>query len=244
MSPKRISRRERNKQKQGENQQPQQNFHIEIPKFQSLTPTQEESYQEWTEGQHIALIGSAGTGKTYIALWMALYDVLVKNYQEKIIVIRSAVPTRNMGFMPGIGKEKMSYFENPYIPAVNKIAGRGDAYGILSQKKILEFESTSYLRGITFNDSIIIVDECQSMNFVELDTIMTRLGNNSRIIFCGDGKQDDLTNERTKEKSGLSDFISILENIDSFSIMDFTIDDIVRSGIVKEYLIAKERQGL
>jgi phosphate starvation-inducible protein PhoH and related proteins len=239
MSPKRVSRKERRQQ----NQERDHFLNLEVSKFEPLTKTQEEAYQEWEAGFHLALLGSAGTGKTFCSLWFALYDMIMRNKYEKIMILRSAVPTRDMGFMPGTGKEKMSYYESPYVPIVNDICGRGDAWQILKQKDMIAFESTSYLRGVTFENTAVIVDECQSQTFVELDTIITRIGNGSRLIFSGDMKQDDLTNERKKEKSGLDTFVRIIENIKSFQIIDFSVEDIVRSGLVKEYLIEKEKLG-
>jgi predicted ribonuclease YlaK len=173
---------------------------------------------------------------------LALNDVLQKGEYEKVVIIRSAVQTREQGFMPGSKAQKEEVFEGPYLDIINDLFGRGDAYKVLKTKGMLEFMSSSFVRGLTFDNSIIIVDECQSMTYHELDTIITRVGESSKIIFCGDTKQDDLQQSRNRaDISGLHDFVRVLNNIPSFNVVNFTVNDIVRSGLVKEYILAKEQ---
>lgn len=211
------------------------------PKYVTpLTETQAEAFDAFEDGQNMILKGSAGTGKTFLGLYFALKDIAEDDAYRKIVIVRSAVQTRDQGFLKGDANEKHAQFEGPYAPLVNNIMGRGDAYDILKKRGELEFESTSFLRGLTYDNSIILVDEAQSCNMHELDTIMTRLGKNSKIIFCGDTKQDDLIKNK-HDVSGFASFIRILEHIESVDIIEFTADDIVRSGIVREYILAREK---
>lgn len=206
-----------------------------------LTPTQSDLFDSYKEGYNIAAIGTAGTGKTMCAMYLALNDVLQKGGYDNVIVIRSAVQTREQGFMPGSMTQKQAVFEAPYTDIVNDLFGRGDAYQILKSKGTIKFMTSSFVRGLTFDNAIIIVDECQSMTYHELDTIITRVGESSKIIFCGDTKQDDLQQSRNRaDVSGLYDFLKVLKRIPSFDVVQFGVDDIVRSGLVKEYIMAKE----
>jgi phosphate starvation-inducible protein PhoH len=152
-------------------------------------------------------------------------------------VVRSAVPTRDIGFLPGSLKEKIEAYEEPYKIIVSEIFGRGDAYGILKNKGQIEFVTTSYLRGITLDDCIVIVDEFQNCTFQELDTIITRIGENGKIIFSGDYRQSDL--DKSRERAGMIKFLDILERMYEFEFVEFEAEDIVRSGLVKSYIIAK-----
>lgn len=214
-----------------------------MKKIQPITSTQETLFDSYKQGYNIAAIGTAGTGKTMCALYLALSDVVDSNRYEKIIIVRSAVQTREQGFMPGSLREKIAYYETPYIDIVNDLFGRSDAYATLKQKGCIEFMSSSFVRGLTFDNSIIVVDECQSMTYHELDSIITRVGESSKIIFCGDMKQDDLKQSKNRaDISGLKDFIRVINKIDSFEVIEFGVSDIVRSGLVKEYIIAKERE--
>ena len=218
------------------------NQRFQMRKIAPLTPTQSDMFDAYRDGYNIAAIGTAGTGKTMCAMYLALSDVLQKGGYEQVIVIRSAVQTREQGFMPGSMTQKQAVFEAPYTDIVNDLFGRGDAYQILKSKSMVKFMTSSFVRGLTFDNSIIIVDECQSMTYHELDTIITRVGESSKIIFCGDTKQDDLAISRNKaDVSGLGEFLQVLRNIKSFETVQFTPEDIVRSGLVKEYILAKER---
>ena len=207
-----------------------------------ITDTQADLFDDYKQGYNICAVGTAGTGKTMCAMYLALSDVLQRGEYEKVVIIRSAVQTREQGFMPGSKAQKEEVFEGPYNDITNDLFGRGDAYKILKTKGMLEFMTSSFVRGLTFDNSIIIVDECQSMTYHELDTIITRVGESSKIIFCGDTKQDDLQQSRNRaDISGLYDFVRVLNNIPSFDVVNFTVNDIVRSGLVKEYILAKEQ---
>ena len=187
--------------------------------------------------RNLVLHGVAGTGKTFISCYLA-FDDMTKGVYKQLIIIRSAVPTRDIGFLPGSEKEKASVYEEPYKDIAVELFQRGDSYEILKTKGLLHFMTTSYLRGITLKDAVIIVDECQNMSFHELDSIVTRVGTNCRVIFCGDFRQADLA------KNGLQDFIRVLKAMDQFDLIDFEIKDIVRSDFVREYIMAKTDLGL
>lgn len=201
-----------------------------------LNKKQELVFNKFDDHQNLILHGYAGTGKTYIALFLALEAISEGDY-KKLIIVRSAVPSRDMGFMPGSKEEKSSLFEEPYENIVNNLYQRGDAYSILKRNEIVDFKTTSYMRGVTYDDSIIIVDEIQNLRFEELDTIMTRPGENTMVIFCGDYRQTDLT--KADEKKGLNKFLDIIKKMGEFSFINFEKEDIVRSDLVKKYIIAK-----
>ena len=161
---------------------------------------------------------------------------------EKVVIVRSVVPTRDMGFLPGNQKEKARVYEAPYYSICSELFNRGDAYDIIKNKGYVEFISTSYVRGTTLSDCIVIVDECQNLNFHELDSIITRAGENCRIIFCGDFRQSDLIRE--SEKKGINSFINVVNNMRSFDLIEFNESDIVRSDLVKEYILSKLKHGI
>jgi len=236
---KRVSRKTLN----ASGDQPQLNERFQLKKVIPLTTNQAKCFNAYYAGKHLNLHGYAGTGKTYISFYLALKDVLTNDSPyDKVIIIRSVVQSRDMGFLPGSTKEKTKVFEEPYKQIADDLFGRGDGYDILKMKKLVEFTTTSFLRGLTFNDAIILVDETQNMNFQEIDTIMTRVGNNSRIIFCGDYRQTDLT--KPTDFSGINDFIKIARKINTFEHIEFDKADIVRSGLVKDYIIQKTELGL
>ncbi len=209
-----------------------------------LTDNQRKFFDAYEEGKHLVAYGCAGTGKTFIALYNALADVLneVTPY-EKVYVVRSLVATREIGFLPGDHEDKSSLYQIPYKNMVKYMFEMPTdtdfemLYGNLKAQETVSFWSTSFIRGTTFDNAILIIDEFQNLNFHELDSIITRVGENSKIIFCGDATQTDLT--KTNEKNGIVDFMSILRKMPSFELVEFGVDDIVRSGIVKEYLLAK-----
>lgn len=184
--------------------------------------------------KNLVLVGYAGTGKTYLATYLGLNSIDSRKY-DKLIYLRSAVPTRNIGFLPGTDKEKVEVYEGPYSDIVAEIMGRGDAYDILKKKGIIEFKSTSFVRGINLQNAFIVVDECQNMTYHELDSIITRLKDNCRIAFCGDIRQADLY------KNGLEDFYNVLQKMGEFDFIEFQKEDIVRSPLVKNYILTKER---
>jgi len=214
-----------------------------------LTDTQRIMFEEYGKGQNIFAYGAAGTGKTFLALFLALRDVLDENTPyEKVYVVRSLVATREIGFLPGTHEDKASLYQIPYKNMVKYMFQMpSDAdfemlYGNLKSQETIKFWSTSFLRGTTLDNSIIIVDEFSNLNFHELDSIITRVGENSRICFCGDAEQSDLI--KTNERNGIVDFMNILRKMPSFDIIEFGIDDVIRSGLVKEYLTAKHELGV
>lgn len=240
----RISRKERRrKERESDHMVSILNTKFGMRQIKPLTPTQSDLFNSYKQGYNIAAIGTAGTGKTMCATYLALQDVLEKGEYERIVIIRSAVQTREQGFVPGTLQQKEAIFEAPYVDIVNDLFGRGDAYQILKQKGMIHFTTSSNIRGLTFDNSVILVDECQSMNYHELDTIITRVGESSKIVFCGDTAQDDLKQTKNRvDVSGLAPFLRVLSAVKSFQTVKFGIDDIVRSGLVKEYIIAKERE--
>jgi len=239
----RLSRREKQRQDREQDHMVSiLNTKFGMRAIKPLTPTQSDLFDSYKQGYNIAAIGTAGTGKTMCAMYLALNDVLKEGGYEHIIVIRSAVQTREQGFMPGTKEQKEALYSVPYSDIVNDLFGRGDAYRILEQKGMIKFMTSSFVRGLTFDNAIIIVDECQSMTYHELDTIITRVGESSKIVFCGDTRQDDLATSRNRaDVSGLREFLRVISKIKSFETIQFTPEDIVRSGLVKEYILAKER---
>lgn len=205
-----------------------------------LTKNQKLTFDAFDEGSHLMLHGTAGTGKTYLSLYLTLNELLNrKNQQEKIYIVRSLVPTRDMGYLPGDLKEKAKVYEAPYQAICNELFGRGDAYDILKQKNIIEFVSTSFLRGITLNNCYVLVDEFSNCSFHELDSVITRIGRNCRVIFSGDFRQSDLTREQ--ERSGIRKFMQIIQNLSGICYVEFQKEDIVRSKFVSDYIVAKEQ---
>jgi predicted ribonuclease YlaK len=214
-----------------------------------LTENQEKLFTSYDEGKNLVAYGSSGTGKTFIVLYNALKDVLDQHTPyEKIYIIRSLVQTREIGFLPGGHEDKAELFEIPYKNMVKymfQLPSEEDfemLYGNLKTQGTISFWSTSFLRGSTFDNCILIVDEFQNANFHELSSIITRVGENCKIMFCGDASQSDLV--KTSERNGIIDFMSILRIMPSFDITEFGIDDVVRSSLVKEFLIAKHTLGL
>lgn len=204
-----------------------------------LTENQKKFFQAYKEGNlNIALHGVAGTGKTFIALYKALEEVLDKSTQfDRIVVVRSAVQSRDIGHLPGDAAEKLAIFQQPYQQICHSLFERKDAWDLLEEAGTIEFISTSFIRGTTFDDAIIIVDEMQNMNFEEIDTVMTRVGNRSKIIWCGDYRQTDL--RKNNDKSGILQFFDIAKYMTAFTRIEFEAEDIVRSDLVKQYILAK-----
>ena len=214
----------------------------ELKKFEPLTENQSKFFEGYKRGDYFTMLcGSAGTGKSFIACYKAMEEVLDKTSSfHRVVIVRSAVQSRDLGFTPGSVEEKMSLYEQPYVQIYHTLFGRRDAYDALKECGRIEFISTSFIRGMSFDDAIIIVDECQNMTFEELSTIMTRVGYRSKIIFCGDYKQTDLY-RNNKDKSGMKKFHEIAKMMSSFTNIEFTTDDIVRSSLVKDFLIAVEK---
>jgi predicted ribonuclease YlaK len=207
-----------------------------------ITPNQVKTFEAFQRNKHLMLHGCAGTGKTFIMIYLAMKAVLSRRVeQSKVVIVRSMLPTRDIGFLPGSQEEKMSVYTEPYYSLFDELfPDVENPYELAKYQDILEFMPTSYIRGITLRDSLIIVDECQNLNFHELDTIITRVGENSRVAFCGDFMQTDLVKQ--SEQQGIIQFMDIIKNMDSFDMIDFSEEDIVRSGLVKEYIIAKNRK--
>ena len=214
-----------------------------------LTTNQEIVFDAYKEGKNVLLHGAAGTGKTFIALYLALQEVLDESTPyDKIVIVRSLVPTREIGFLPGDHEDKSNLYQIPYQNMVKYMFKMPDdpafemLYDNLKAQETISFWSTSFLRGTTLDNAIVIVDECQNLNFHELDSIMTRVGNDSKIIFAGDIAQTDLV--KTNEKNGILDFMKILEVMDEFANIEFDVNDIVRSGLIRNYIITKLQLGL
>lgn len=225
------------KQKSARQAAPQASIFCNMADLEPLTEMQSRVIQAYEKNKNLMICGYPGTGKSYIACALALAS-LAENKCYNVRVIRSVVPSRDMGFLPGTEQEKMEVYERPYISIVNSILGRGDAYDVLKQRRMISFESSSFLRGVTYDNSILIVDEFQNMSEGELNTIITRVGENTRIILCGDIAQSDLN----ASESGFREIKSIIDSMPHhFSVMEMGIDDIVRSGLVKDYIIAKEK---
>ncbi len=218
-------------------------------KIKPITDNQKIAVKAYKDGKNLFQYGAAGTGKTFLSLYLALQDVLdMKTPYHRVCIVRSLIPTRDIGFLPGDHDDKSALYQVIYQNMVqfmfkmpNELAF-SMLYQNLQQQETLHFLSTSFLRGITFDNSIIIVDECQNLNFHELDTIITRVGQDSKIMFCGDIDQTDLV--KTSEKNGILEFTRILEKMESFELIEYNIGDIVRSGFVREYLINKIKLGL
>ena len=217
--------------------------------IEPITENQKKLFESYSQDKHLVAYGTAGTGKTFISLYNALADILDESTPyEKIYLVRSLVSTREIGFLPGDHEDKADIYQIPYKNMVKYMFQMpSDAdfemlYGNLKAQDSIKFWSTSFIRGTTLDNAIIIVDEFQNLNFHELDSIITRVGENSRIIFCGDASQTDLV--KTNDRNGIHDFLNILRKMPSFDIIEFGIDDIVRSGLVKEYIIAKLDIGL
>jgi phosphate starvation-inducible protein PhoH len=215
---------------------------LELIQVNPKTENQKKAFLAYKQNKNLLLYGTAGTGKSYISLYMALKSVLNKeNEFNKIVIVRSATSSKDLGHLPGSIKEKTRIYELPYISICAELFNRADAYDILTKQNIIEFTSTSYLRGTTFKNSIIIYDEFQNGNPAENDTVVTRIGDNCRVIACGDTRQTDLN--KPHEVSGGSSTIKIMSNMKSFESVQFNVDDIVRSGIVREWILSKEKLG-
>jgi phosphate starvation-inducible protein PhoH len=214
----------------------------DLKTFDPLTENQKKFFDAYKRGDYfVALHGVAGTGKTFCAMYKALEEVLDKsNPFKKIILVRSAVQSREVGHLPGDVTEKMEIYQQPYRQICETLFGRKDAYQRLEEQGYVEFISTSFIRGMSFDDAIIIVDEMQNLTFEEIDTVMTRVGYRSKIIWCGDYRQTDL-NKKKNDMSGILKFFDIALHMEAFTKIEFTPDDIVRSSLVKDYILAKLR---
>ena len=216
--------------------------HDEVYQYEPLTENQKKAFDAWADGDHLALIGTAGTGKTFLAMYLALELITDKVPQEKIVIFRSVVPTRDMGYLPGSVEEKKEVFETPYKNIVAELVGGDQPYKRITHTHQLEFMTTSYIRGLTIDNAVIIVDEMQNLNFHELDSVMTRVGENCRVIFCGDYHQSDFN--EGGEREGILKFMRIVESLRDFTSITFGWDDIVRSDFLRDDIMTKEMLGI
>ena len=217
--------------------------------IEPLTPAQDKVFADWANDKNLYLYGAAGTGKTFVALYLALRAVFDDHTPyDKIYIVRSLVATREIGFLPGDHEDKSFLYQIPYKQMVQYMFEMPDddsfenLYNNLKVQDTISFWSTSVIRGTTLYRSIVIVDECQNLNFHELDSIMTRVGEDTKIMFCGDALQSDLV--KTNERNGVYNFLGIIRNMEEFGVTEFGIPDIVRSGLIRSYLIAKINAGL
>ncbi|MAG49626.1 hypothetical protein CMO86_08245 [Candidatus Woesearchaeota archaeon] len=211
----------------------------ELEHHEPITDTQEEAFKQWKAGHNLVLSGCAGTGKTFIAMYLALKEVMNRpDLYRQLIIIRSIVPTREIGFLPGGEDEKKQAYTIPYRSICYDLFGYNEAWPKLVTQKKVKFESTSFIRGSTFDNAIVIVDEMQNCNFHELDSIITRVGEDCRIIFSGDYYQTDFKHE--DEKSGIIKFLGIIEQLRFFRMIEFGWEDIIRSDLVRDYIMTKE----
>ena len=222
---------------------------IDLVKIEPVTDNQKLVFESYNKGKHQFLYGCAGTGKTFITLYLAMKEVLRSDTPyDRVVMVRSLIPTREIGFLPGDEEDKAALYQVPYSNMVQFMFKQPNEqafsmlYDRLKTQGSFYFLSTSFLRGLTFDNSIIIVDECQNLNFHELDTIVTRVGQDSKIMFCGDFMQTDLS--KVNERNGLHHFLRILEEMEEFNCLEFNIGDIVRSGFVRNYLIQKTKLGM
>lgn len=215
----------------------------DIKPVQALTQNQKNMFIQYYQGDQILAFGSAGTGKTFLACYLAANDVVdATKSQVRIIIVRSAVQAREMGHMPGTEEEKSAYFERPYQDIFGDLMGRSSTYKDMKAAGVIEFTTTSFIRGVTWDDAIIIADEVQNFNADEINTLMTRVGRNSRVILCGDTKQNDLK-KKANDTSGMGQLLRVIPHMNCFSSIQFTRDDIVRSGFVRQWIEALELHG-
>ena len=221
----------------------------DLVKIEPVTDNQKVVFDSYKKGQNQFIYGCAGTGKTFVTLYLAMQEVLRNDTPyDRVVMVRSLIPTREIGFLPGDEEDKAALYQVPYSNMVQFMFKQPNEqaftmlYDRIKSQGSFYFLSTSFLRGLTFDNSIIIVDECQNLNFHELDTIVTRVGQDSKIMFCGDFMQTDLS--KVNERNGLFDFLRILEEMEEFNCVEFNIGDIVRSGFVRNYLIQKTKLGI
>lgn len=243
---KKLTRKEKRLLKQNKNNGivNQEKLNFQLKQIEPLTKNQKNCFDSYFSGKNLMLSGSAGTGKSFLSVYLSLHQVLTEQNSpyKKVVIVRSVVATRDMGYLPGTNKEKAKVYEAPYYAICSELFNRGDAYDYLKQKNLVEFISTSFIRGTTLNDCIVVVDEMQNLNLHELDSVITRVGRNCKIIFSGDFRQSDFSKE--SDKKGILQFMRIIERMKVFDIIEFDENDIVRSGLVKSYIIEKDRLGI
>ena len=208
-----------------------------------MTENQNVAFEAWKGGNHLALVGTAGTGKTFLGIYLALELVMDRSTKfDKLVIVRSIVPTREVGYLPGTLEEKLEAYTGPYRQICAHLFEDDKAFDKLKEKDYISFESTSYIRGVTYDNAIILVDEMQNLNFHELDSIITRVGIDTRIIFSGDYLQSDFV--KMSEKQGINVFLEILEQLKQFDVVHFDWKDIVRSDFVRDYIMTKDFLGI
>lgn len=211
----------------------------DLTQIQPLTDNQREAFESYESNYSLVLAGAAGTGKTFMALSLALEDVLDKNTTyDRVVIVRSIVPTRDIGFLPGNEEEKKDAYTGPYKAACAELFNDNEAYMKLNSSGSIQFLSTSFIRGITLSNSIIIIDEMQNLTFHELDSVITRVGQNCKFIMSGDYYQSDF--KKDDDKQGIIKFLSIIEQLKNFRVIEFGWEDIVRSDFVRDYIMTKE----
>ena len=222
--------------------------HNNLLEIEAIGPAQTKAFAAYKEDKNLFLTGSAGTGKTFILLYLAFQDVFNdESPYDKVIVIRSLLPSRDAGFHSGSLEEKAMYYQAPYRMLVKflfEMQSKDEfaaLWDLLIDQESVEFQTTSFLRGQTFDNAIILCDEAQNLNFAELDTVMCRVGQNSKIMFSGDEAQTAFINNDDKE--GMYNFQGILGEMEECEVIKFGIGDILRSGLCRSYLIAKEQFG-
>jgi len=214
--------------------------HHDLKVINALTPTQEDMFHAFYNGNHVCAQGTAGTGKTFLAMFLAFQEILDKRCKaDHIIIVRSNVSTREMGHLPGTPEEKMDVFENPYRDICQELFGRAGTYDNMKRAGLIQFMSTSFVRGLTWHNAIVIVEEGQNLNFHEINSVMTRIGQNTRVMFTGDVPQADLAHSG-RDQSGMRHFLEVIRDINNFVNIQFTRHDIVRGDFVKAWIIASE----
>jgi len=235
------------KKRQIENQRQQELAHLknnfDIVNIQPITETQGEVWEAFYTNKNLLLHGYAGTGKSFVSLYLSLRELLEDDVYDKIIIVRSVVPTRDIGYLPGSINEKIKVYEDPYRHIFTELFGRAEAYDTFKTNNAVEFISTSFIRGHTFNDCIIIVDEMQNMDWGELSSIITRVGENCKIVFCGDVMQSDFRFRERINKDDIIDFMNVIKNMSEFKMIEFGVRDIVRSSLVKSFIIESTKLG-
>jgi len=218
------------------------NVSLQLTKIKPLTENQAKAFDAFNQKSNLLLHGLAGTGKTFMSMYLGLENVMKRlSSYSQVVIVRSVVPTRDIGFLPGDEYNKIKIYEAPYRGICSELFGRDDAYDVLKHHNIIDFITTSFIRGITINNAVVVVDECNNMNFHELDSIITRIGSNCQLVFCGDFRQADLPKQ--SERDGLKHFMKILEEMSCFEHIEFREDDILRSDLVKQYIIMKDKLG-
>ena len=211
--------------------------------FEPQTTNQRIAYDAWDDDDNLVLTGSAGTGKTFVAMYLAIEAVLTKETPyDRVVIVRSVVPTRDMGFLPGTIEEKKEVFETPYKAICNELFGDVNIYDRMIANNQLQFTTTSFIRGLTIDNAVVIVDEMQNLNFHELDSVITRVGTNCRVIFSGDYLQSDFKDPA--ERDGIQRFLRIIDQLKNFSVVTFNWHDIVRSDFLRDYIMTKEMLGI